>query len=262
MLVTRYLRWSGLRAASARGWWLVTAVYLVVEADLTPFQLVFIGTAQGLVVVLAEVPAGVFADTVGRRASIVVAHLASGTGMVLVAFVTDYPLVLLSQCLWGVGWAFTSGADVAWITDELGDRSVVDRVLARSARWSLAGGAAGTVVFGLLAGATSLRLAIVCGGSLMLLLGVAVVARFPETAFVPVATSRWRHAASVFSGGVRVARADRAVLAIILATLLVNGGHEGFGRLQDLRLLSLGFAGGDDGSTPVVWFTVLAVVGL
>ena len=37
-----FLHWTGLRAVCHRGYWLVTSLYLVAEADLSPFQLVFI----------------------------------------------------------------------------------------------------------------------------------------------------------------------------------------------------------------------------
>ena len=46
-LTTAYLRWAFSRSALARGWWLVTAVYLVTVADLSPAQLVLVGVFQG-----------------------------------------------------------------------------------------------------------------------------------------------------------------------------------------------------------------------
>ena len=41
---TAFLRWTFIRAFLARGYWLTTAVYLVVVAHLSPFELVMIGT--------------------------------------------------------------------------------------------------------------------------------------------------------------------------------------------------------------------------
>jgi hypothetical protein len=55
-VATTFLRWTFLRATFHRGYWLVTSLYLVVEADLSAFQLVFLGTAHGLTALLAEVP--------------------------------------------------------------------------------------------------------------------------------------------------------------------------------------------------------------
>ena len=37
----------------------------------------------------------------------------------MAGLVTTFPALALSQMLAGTGWAFSSGADVAWITDEL-----------------------------------------------------------------------------------------------------------------------------------------------
>ena len=85
-------------------------MYLVTVADLSPAQLVLIGVFQGLAVVLAEVPAGVLVDTISRRLALVVGHVVMGTGMALTGFVTEYALIVLSQCLWGLGWAISSGA--------------------------------------------------------------------------------------------------------------------------------------------------------
>lgn len=45
-LASAFLRWALFRAALARGWWLATAVYLVVVADLSPFQLVLSASSK------------------------------------------------------------------------------------------------------------------------------------------------------------------------------------------------------------------------
>ena len=90
-LVKTFLRWALIRSALARGWWLATAVYLVVVAHLSPFQLVLIGVFQGLTVVAAEVPAGVLADAVSRRLALVLAHVVMGAGMAMTGFVTVFP---------------------------------------------------------------------------------------------------------------------------------------------------------------------------
>jgi len=86
-----FVRWSCLRAAFHRGWWLVTSLYLVVEAGLSPFELVFVGTAQGLTALVFEVPTGVMADTISRKWSIVVAHLLMGAAMLVTGLVTAWP---------------------------------------------------------------------------------------------------------------------------------------------------------------------------
>src|SRR5262245_12392755 len=130
-----FVRWSFTRGALWRGYWLMASVYLVVVAKLSASQLVLIGAGQAAVVLLAELPAGVYADTVSRRRSLVLAHVVTGAGMATLGLVTSFPALALSQALCGLGWAFASGADVAWITDELGDPAAASRVLAARARW-------------------------------------------------------------------------------------------------------------------------------
>jgi MFS family permease len=253
------LRWACARAALARGYWLVTALYLVVVAELTPVQLVLIGTFQGITVLIAEVPAGVLADTVSRRLSLVIGHVVMGTGMAMAGYVTAFPLLVVSQCLWGLGWAFSSGADVAWITDELDEPERIDRVVAAQARWDLIGTAIGIVSFGALAWATTLSTGIVCSGAAMVSLGL-VVARWPETKFVPAdGTRRWRESLSILRRGVALARGDHVILVVIAATFLVNGGAEAYGRLLERRLVLLGMPARPD---PIVWFAMLSLAGV
>jgi MFS family permease len=257
-LITAYLRWSLIRAALARGWWLVTALYLVVVADLSPSQLVLIGVFQGLTVVVAEVPAGVLADAGSRRLALVIAHVVMGAGMALTGLVTAFPLVVVSQCLWGLGWAISSGADVAWITDELDRFDLIDRLLTAQGRFDLSGTALGIIVFGTLGWATSLSVAIVVAGVSMIGLGLAVVARWPESRRQSNPVGRpWSEAAVVLRRGVAVARADRIIVLVLTSTLLVNGGAEGFGRLFERRLIALGMP---TAPAPIVWFAALALV--
>jgi len=258
-LITAYLRWAFLRAALARGWWLVTALYLVVVANLSPSQLVLIGVFQGLTVVITEVPAGVLADAVSRRLALVVAHLVMGAGMAMTGFVGTFPLLVLSQCLWGLGWAMASGADVAWITDELDRVDVIDRVLTAQGRYDLIGASVGIIVFGALGWAAGLSVAIVAAGLTMIGLGLATVARWPESHRGPGVASRpWTAHGAVLRRSVSVARADRVILVLLASTFLVNGGAEGFGRLFERRLLALGLPTAPD---PIVWFAALALLG-
>jgi len=257
-VTTAYLRWALVRAALARGWWLATALYLVVVANLSPSQLVLIGVFQGLTVVVAEVPAGVLADAASRRLALVVSHVVMGAGMAMTGFVTAYPLLVVSQCLWGLGWAMASGADVAWITDELDRSDLIDRVLTAQGRFDLIGTAVGIIVFGALAWTMSLSVAIVVAGVSMVGLGLAVVARWPESRRGPDILGGPRAASvAVLRRGLAVARADRMIGLILASTLLVNGGAEGFGRLFERRLIGLGVPAAPD---PIVWFAALALV--
>ena len=81
-MVTVFVRWTWMRAVLHNGWWLVTSVYLVVDAGLSPAQLVLIGSVQSVFALVCEVPAGVFADTISRKWSLVISQLLMGTAMI------------------------------------------------------------------------------------------------------------------------------------------------------------------------------------
>jgi MFS family permease len=246
-----------MRAALHRGYWLVTSLYLVFDAGLAPFQLVFIGVAQGMVSLTLEVPTGVVADTLSRKWSLVISHILIGASMAATGLVTAFPALVLTQMLWGVAWTFASGADIAWISDELENPARAAEVLTAQARWEQIGAASGMIGSGIFAWAAGRATAMVVAGLAMALLGVYVVARFTERHFTPTRTQRRRQAAAILQRGVALARHDRQILVVFAATFLVNGAAGAFGRLYPKQLVDLGFP---DRGQPIVWFTGLGVI--
>jgi MFS family permease len=256
-LVAVYLRWIWWRAFLHRGWWLVTSVYLVVDAGLSPSQLVLIGAAQAAVGLACEIPAGVLADTISRKWSLVLSHVLMGTAMIATGLVTDFGPLVATQMLWGLSWTFASGADVAWITDELDEQGRISVVLVRAGRAELTGAAAGLVGLGALGTFLERGNVLVLAGAAMLLLGLYVVFGFPEQRFVPAATQRWSASWSILVRGSALVLHSRALLLVFAATFLVNGAWVGAGRLWPKRVVDLGLP-----ADPVAWFTVLGVLTL
>ena len=256
-MARRYLRWTALRAALHRGWWLVTSVYLVVDAQLTPAELVLVGAAQSSTALLAEVPAGAIADTVGRRWSLVVSHALMGTAMLTTGLVTDLLPVLATQMLRGLSWTFASGADVAWVTDEQGGPPLAAPVLLRAAAAELVGAAAGLAGVGFLASVIGRAPTMVLTGALMLVLGAYVAARFRETAFVPARARRLATSWSIMVRGLALVRSSRALLVVFAAAALVHAATDASGRLQPQRLVAVGVP-----AEPLLWFSALSIGGL
>lgn len=256
-ITATFLRWTWMRALLHRGYWLVTSLYLVLDAGLSPSQLVFIGVAQGIVSLIFEVPTGVVADTISRKWSLVTSHILIGLSMVATGLVTAFPALAATQMLWGVAWTFASGADIAWISDELEHPARTAEVLTAQARWQQVGAVSGIVGFGIFAWATDRSTAMVAAGVAMALLGLYVMARFTEQHFTPTHTQRWRQATMILRRGVALARHDREILAVFAATFLVNGAAVAFGRLYPKQLVDLGFP---DRPDPVLWFTGLGVI--
>ena len=158
--------------------------------------------------------------------------------------------------LWGLGWTFSSGADVAWLTDELDDPLRIDRVLTLTFRYAQYGAIAGMVTFGVLGWITSLGVAIVVAGVAMVSLGALVRVGFTEHHFTPTREHRLRESVSMFRRGVVLARGDQEIMLVLTATVLVSSGAEAFDRLYPKRLIDLGFPESPD---PIVWFATLGV---
>ena len=249
-----FLRWTFLRAVFHRGYVLASGLYFVVTAHLSAAQLVLLGAVMALTLLLSDIPAGVWSDAFSRKWPLVIGHGFLAAGMMLTGAVTTFGWLLVTQVLWGLGWAFSSGADVAWLTDELGQPGRIDRTLTARARWELTGGATGMIAFGVLGWAAGLGAAIVASGAGMALLGAFVAARFGEDNFTPVRQHRWSASLSIFRRGLTLARRDRGVLVMLIATMLLNGAGV-ITWLFPRQLVNLGFPG-----ELVLWYTALCVL--
>src|SRR5579883_1417204 len=252
-VATTFLRWMFLRSVFHRGYVLTSGLYFVIDAHLSAAQLVFLGTAMSVTLLLSDIPAGVWADAIGRRWPLVIGQIFLAAGMAMTGMVTAFPLLMVTQILWGAGWAFLNGADVAWVTDELDQPDHIARVLAASGRRDLAGGAAGMIVFGMLGWATSLATAIVVSGVGMALLALFVAARFTERNFIPRREKRWSASLLIFRLGVNLSRRDSEILLVFVATMIVNAAAM-VTWLFPRQLVNLGFPG-----DPVLWYTALGI---
>jgi predicted MFS family arabinose efflux permease len=252
-VATTFLRWTYLRAMFHRGYVLVSGLYFVVHDQLSASQLVFLGTAVSVTLVLADVPAGGWSDALSRKWPLVIGHGFLAAGMVMTGVVTAFPLILATQVLWGLGWALSGGADVAWLTDELGRPGRVAWVLTARARKDLTGGAAGMIIFGVLGWAAGLATAIVISGAAMAVLGLFVAARFTEDNFTPASQRRWRASLSILRRGSALVRRDHEILLALTATMIINGAGI-VSWLFPRQLVDLGF-GGD----PVLRYTAIGI---
>jgi len=117
-------------------------VYFVTIIGLTPLQLVLVGTALEATEFLFEVPTGVVADVYSRRLSIILGMFLMGAGFVVWGFFPIFAAALLGQALWGLGTTFTSGAEAAWISDEVGEAHVA-RLYVRGLQAEQVGGLVG-----------------------------------------------------------------------------------------------------------------------
>ena len=141
-----------------------------------------------------EVPTGIVADVYSRKLSIIIGYLLMGLGFFVEGFFPAFLPILLAQVIWGLGYTFTSGANQAWITDEIGEGHA-NKLFLRATQVglfaSLLGMGAATLI-----GTHNVALPIRAGSAGVTLIAIALMFIMPESGFHP--TSRedrntWQH---------------------------------------------------------------------
>jgi DHA3 family tetracycline resistance protein-like MFS transporter len=195
--------------------------------------LALIGTTLEVCYAAAEVPTGVVADRRGRKLSILVGLVVVGTGMLLVT-VPVLATVLVAQVLIGGGWTFLSGADVAWLTDEVGE-DAARPLYASGKRAELRGSVAG-IVAGAAIGQVTLWLPLVVSALTLFAVAAWLWRRMHESDRQVAQEERLTVAETVrrTRASVRRAPAMAALLAMMVAAGLAG---EGVDRLWQLHLV-------------------------
>ena len=242
----------------------VTAVYFVQIVGMNPLQLVLVGTAMEIAVFVFEIPTGVVADTYSRRLSLIVGWLVMGAATILVGTVASFGIVLVGYALWGLGYTFTSGADQAWITDEVGI-DAVGHVFARGQQLAYVGGLLG-IAISVAVASWSLQWAIALGGALSIAFALFAALFMPETGFVKSQSQQQTGAVAALRAtagtGVGFVRTRPLLLLILAITFFAGASTESFDRLWeahfivDVGLPELG------GFNSIVWFGIFGVVSM
>ncbi|MEA2001142.1 MAG: MFS transporter [Actinomycetota bacterium] len=181
LLIRRYYAYGGIYTLAASVIWGINTLFLL-DAGLSIAEVFIANSAFSVGTVLFEIPTGVVADTVGRRASFLASLVVlaattllyvglAGTGAGVVAF-------SLVSALMGLGFTFYSGAMEAWLVDGVrfhGYDGDLDQVFSRSQIVSGAAMLIGTVTGGL-AGQIDLAIPFVVRSILLILLfGMAFI---------------------------------------------------------------------------------------
>ena len=255
---------AGLSLAFALAYTL-QGLYFVTAAGLRPLQLLLIGAALEGAAFVLEVPTGVVADVYSRRRSVILGCFCLGTAMVLVAAFPVFWALLLTQIVSAAGYTFLSGAQQAWLADEVGERRAADLYLLGS-QYGRAAGIAGIGGAAALA-SLSLHAPILAGGGVALCLAVYLRLRMPEDGFSPAPHGErqtWAALSSTFRQGLGEVRASRVLILLLLSALLSGASSEALDRLNEYLLVrEVGLPGGLSAAN---WFVLLAltvqVVGL
>jgi len=251
------------------------AIYYIEELGLNPLQLILIGTAIELTVIVFESITGVVADTYSRRLSIIIATFILGAAFIFegsipylsnstlaVGVLSAFVLLLLAEFIRGIGETFLSGADQAWLTDEVGEEAVA-KIFVRTNQLRLIASLVGIIISVALA-SVALNLPYLAGGGLYILLGTFLCIYMKEKNFERVenATENPLKAMSgTFLSGVSFIKNKPVLIMLLVVTVFIGATSEGFDRLWEAHLLE-GFTFPSIGSLDVVvWFGVIQFVG-
>lgn len=236
----------------------VSQLYYVTVVQLTPLQLVLVGTILEGSVFLFEIPTGVLADVRSRRLSVIIGYILIGLGFVVEGSFPLFWTVALAQVIWGLGYTFTSGATQAWIADEIGEARVGEAYLrgAQAARI----GALVAIPLSVVVGNLALNVPIVLGGVLMIFLAVFLTLAMTEAGFRPTPPeerSTWGQMFQTAREAAAMTR-RRPLLLVLLSIGLFYGLYsEGFDRLWTPYLLENHTLPGMEVLQPVVWFGLI-----
>lgn len=233
-------------------------MYRINTIGLDPLQMILVGTVLEAAVFIFEIPTGVVADVYSRRLSVIIGVFLIGFGIYIEGAVPVFGAVLLSQVLWGLGYTFTSGADDAWIADEIGEAEL-EGVYLRASQigqiFSFAG-----ILISVQFAKQSLSLPIMAGGILFAATGVFLLLFMRETAFKPAAPedkNTWGKMTHTFTAGLKKVRGSKTLLLVLCISAVYGLASEGFDRLWDMHIIKdIGFPAWA-GMDAVSWFGII-----
>lgn len=251
--------WGFISALS----WTTAAVYFIRDVEMSPLQLVLAGTSLEVAYFIFEVPTGIVADLYSRRFSVVVAAVVSGLAMIWIGLVPVAGWVIAGMAWWGFGWTFRSGAEDAWLADEVGR----ERLGVSYQRGAQVARVTGLLGIGSAVGLAlvELRLPFVAAGGSAVLLAAYLALAMPERGFTRAEHSDARQVRVLLSTareGTRVVRTSPLLLLVVVIVVLTGAFQEGFDRLWEAHLiLDVGLPS-IGGLGDVVWFGILGAATL
>lgn len=255
---TIYLIYSGASALFFSMVFTVSQLYRIDTLHLNPLQLVLVGTVLEASCFVFEVPTGVVADMKSRKLSVIIGLLLIGTAFILEGSVRLFAAVIVSQFLWGLGYTFTSGADEAWIADELEGKSL-DWVYLKGAQMSQLASFIG-ILLSTVIGVKLMNLPIIIGGVLFIMLSVFLMFFMKEENFKPAPAedrNSWMQMRHTFMEGIKFIKGSKVLVLMMSIALLYGLYSEGFDRLWTAHLQNdIGFPN-IAGIKPIVWIGII-----
>nr|AUN37645.1 putative integral membrane transport protein [uncultured bacterium] len=181
--VPRYFVYTVLKGVAfgmITSFWLI---YLTQRRGLTLTQATLVDVSFWIAATLGEIPTGVVADTMGRKASLAIGAGLMSVSVLAWAFAPTIPLIVITYAALSLGITFLTGADEAFFYETLqanGRSADYARLTGRVGAVMLAAMAVSNVASGLLASVDLILPFIAAAISMMLMLGVVLTFREPH----------------------------------------------------------------------------------
>ncbi|WP_394553477.1 MFS transporter [Agromyces sp. MMS24-JH15] len=210
--------------------WGVNTLFLL-DAGLTNFEAFAANAFFSAGMVLFEVPTGVVADTLGRRASYLLGTitLATTTALYWLLWFWQAPFGwwALVSVLLGLGFTFFSGAVEAWLVDALtvtGYTGSLERVFGRGAAVAGASMFVGSLAGGAVAQATNLGVPFLLRAAILVVMLVVAAFVMRDLGFTPAGRAHpIRATREVVRASVHYGLGRRPVRYLMLASFFTTG---------------------------------------
>ena len=235
-------------------WLTVTLLYHTTVITDDPLRLILLGAALEVTIFLLEIPTGVVADTYSRKWSVVVGLVVTGAAYLLEGAFAVYATVFLAHILHGVGFTFYSGANDAWLADEMGPERAAP-VFVRGSQIALIAGPIG-ILSAIVIGQAGLNAPLMVAGGGIAVIGVALAFVMTERGFKPEQSSArvWGQLTGTFRRSLGLLERGKGMALVVTVGVIVGSSAGGFDRLFTPHFL-LNF---DPPLEPLIWFGLLS----
>jgi len=253
-----YVFLSGMSSLSYSMILTIELIYQAKVVGLNPLQLVLVGSLEQFVVFVSQAPTGAFADMYSRRWAVVLGFFLVGIGFLVEGLFPVVALVFVSAGIIGFGVTLVNGADAAWIADEMGSEHAGQAYI-RAAQYSSLASLLGIATSAVLIN-FHLNLPIVLGGSLLLLLSVALAIVMPERHFMHTpreGRNTFQQMSHTLRAGVRLIRLRPVLLTVLGVSIFYGIFSVGFDRLWPYYLQHQFTFPALGRLSPFVWFCLI-----
>lgn len=182
--IPKYFVYTALKGFSFGLIGAMWVIFLTRHRGLTLAQASLVDVTFFVAAAFGEVPTGIVADRFGRKTSLTIGAAVLSVGILGWTFAPTLALIMVSYLGMGIGFTFLSGAEDALLYESIqlaGRAGGYTRLVGRAEAVMLGALAVGSVASGLLASLDLTLPMLVCGLSLIVMLGVVLAFKEPQT---------------------------------------------------------------------------------